>query len=51
MFIKKLQTKSYDVYMNKRLTESLSLTIGHEQSETITNDGKLSKFHRNMSQF
>ena len=51
MFIKKFHTKSYDVYMNKRLTDSQSLTIGHEQSKTVTNDGKLSKFHRNMSQF
>ena len=51
MFIKKLQTKSYEVSMNKRLTESQSLTIDHEQSQTVTNDGKLTKFHRNVSQF
>ena len=51
MFIKKLQTKSYEVSMNKRLIESQSLTIGHAQSQTVTSDGKLTKFHRNVSQF
>ena len=51
MFIKKLQTKSYEVSMNKRLTESQSLTIGHENNQTVTSDGKLTKFHRNVSQF
>ena len=51
MFIKKLQTKSMDASISKRLTESQSLTIGHAQSQTVTNDGKLTKFHRNVSQF
>ena len=51
MLIEKLQTKSIDTSVNKRLTESQSLTIGYGQSQTVTNDGKLTKFHRNLSHF
>ena len=51
MLIEKLQTESIDASMNKRLTESQNLAIGHEQSQTVINDGKLTKFHRNLSHF
>ena len=51
MLIDKLQTESIDASINKRLTESQSLEIGNEQSQTVTNDGKLTKFHRNLSHF